>query len=278
MAGNIADLRSPIGLLSGNGDFPLEFARRANAQGLEVVAVGYRGETSPELKELSNSFHLIRIGQLAKAIKIFKANHVQQICILGGIKRFKLFGGVRLDWRAVRTIARAKSFHDDALLRSIAYEFESCGFEIIAASTLLGDFLARTGQMTRAALSIQQQSDAKIGWKAAKRLGELDIGQTVVVHNGLVVAVEASEGTDGVIQRAGSLNANGAVVVKVAKPQQDPRLDLPSVGPETIEAMSKAGLSALVLEHESAQILRPQYFVELANKLGIAVEVFSELD
>jgi len=271
-----SDLSSPLGLLAGNGDFTIEFARRARSINLELITVGYQNETPSELREFSREFQLVKIGQLAKAIKIFKRAGVRQLCILGGIRRFRLFGGVRLDWRALRAIARAGSMHDDALLSSLTTEFELCGFEVIPASILLNDFLARKGQLTDRALTSDQIRDAIVGWRAARKLGELDIGQTVVVHKSLVVAVEASEGTDQTIIRAGELNARGGVVVKLAKPQQDRRVDLPSVGPQTIMTMKTAGMKALVLEHEGAHILRPDEFSLLAKREGIAVEVIED--
>jgi len=277
MVSSSNDLSSPVGLLAGNGDFTIEFARRARSMDLELITVGYFNETSEELRELSREFELIKIGQVAKAVRVFKKGGVKQLCILGGIKRFRLFGGVRLDWRAMRAIARAGSMHDDALLSSLTREFELCGFEVVPASLLLDDFLARKGQLTARPLSSNQIRDAIVGWQAARKLGELDIGQTVVVHNGLVVAVEASEGTDQTISRAGELNARGGVVVKLAKPQQDRRVDLPSVGPQTLMTMKAAGMKALVLEHEGAHILRPDEFALLAKREGIAVEVIEDI-
>lgn len=270
---SISALHSPVGLIAGNGSFPLEFAKNAKEQGLDVVAVAHIGETDPVLEKLVSKCLWIKVGQLGKTIRFLKKGKVKQVAFVGGIKRVNLFGGVKLDLRGTLLLTRLRSVKDDALLRGVAGEIESSGIEVISANSLLKESVPKMGVLTKRALSDKERKDADIGWEAAKGLGALDIGQTVIVSEGVVVAVEAIEGTDATILRAGNLSKSG-VVVKVPKPQQDLRMDVPAVGVTTIDNMKAAGLTALVLESGKAWLNDPQEIVAAADSAGIAIEAF----
>ena len=279
-------LTSPVGLIAGNGCFPLEFAESARRRGLSVVAVAHKGETEQRIEELVEECTWISVGEVGKLIDSFKRRGVRHAAFAGGIRRVKLFAGFKPDLRAVALIARTRSLQDDVILREVAREIERSGIEVFSASLLLEKSVPGAGLLTRRKLSSSESASARCAWDAAKGIGALDIGQTVVAHQGVIVAVEAIEGTDAAVARAGELAGtskgvkpgDGCVVVKLAKPQQDLRFDLPAVGRETIEVMQRAGATALLLEAGKAIILDAQEFVRRADAAGIAVAVASSPD
>jgi DUF1009 family protein len=267
------ELQSPIGLIAGNGSYPIECARHAKSRGLDVVAVAHIGETSKELESFTTHCCWVKVGELGKIIDTFVSRGVRQVAFAGGITRVKLFGGVKLDARALGLIARVGSVKDDAILRGVASELERSGLTVISASALLQGATLGVGCLTKRRLRESERQDALIGWEAAKIVGSIDIGQTVVVNQGVVVAVEAVEGTDAAIRRAGTLSGKGATVVKRCKPGQDVRIDLPTIGRGTIESMVAAGASALVLEAHRSVVLEPDIVAGLANKADICIEL-----
>lgn len=275
------ELSSPIGLVAGSGTFPLEFARKAKEQGLEVIAIAHRGETDPDLESLTDKCTWIKVGQLGKLLKTLRRSGVQQAAFAGGIKKVGIFNGASLDLAGIQLIARLRSVKDDVLLRGVAGELEKFGIEVIPANILLDQSLPKEGLLTKRDLSQKEIDDALLGWEAAKGIGALEIGQGVVVYKGVVVAVEAIEGTDKMLARAGELisqsqkrvEADCPVLVKVSKPEQDIRLDLPTIGPKTIESMEAAGIGAVVVESERTILLDPVQLVEQADQSGIAIRV-----
>jgi len=271
-------LQSPVGLIAGNGTFPIEFTENARKSGLSVVAIAHRGETDPALEKLVDSCTWIKVGQLGKIIKVLKKSGVKQAAFAGGIRRTRLFGGVKLDLRALSLIARLKSVKDDVLLRGIAEELEISGVEVFSPGLLLKDSLAGSGLLTKNMLSRQQIEDAVVGWEAAKAMGAMDIGQTVLTADGIIIAVEAVEGTDEAIKRGGKLAEGKAVVVKVCKPQQDLRLDLPTIGLETIRILKESKIKAIVIETAKTIILQPDEVVRLAESHGIAIFAASSIE
>jgi UDP-2,3-diacylglucosamine hydrolase len=240
--------------------------------------VAHRGETDPRLESVARCVTWVRVGQLGKTLSTLKRSGVKEVTFAGGITRVSLFGGVRLDLKAIALIARTGSVKDDVILRAIAGEFEREGIRVIAAHRFLNKSVPTEGPLTTRTLSPEERSDAAIGWEAALAIGRLDIGQTVVVTGGVVTAVEAVEGTDRAIRRAGELAGRGGVVVKLPKPQQDRRLDLPAVGPGTIDTMIAAGATALVVESRGAVFIDPQGVISRAERAGIAVAAFDSLE
>lgn len=271
-----SSLQSPIGLVAGNGKFPLQFAENAREQGLEVVAIAHSGETDPKLEELVSSILWIKLGQFGKLIKRLKQSSVKQVAFAGGISRLEMFSGtVMPDLRGLSLLARVRSTKDDVILRAIATEIEEEGIEVISATTLLKDCIPEKGCLTKRGLSESERTDAEIGWEASKIIGAADIGQSVSVSERMIVAVEAIEGTDRLIRRTADLiNKKPFVVVKTSKPQQDLRLDLPTIGIGTIDSMKEAGASALVIESGKTLILEPQVVISQANLAGIVIEAF----
>lgn len=276
-----AQLSSPIGLIAGNGNFPIEVAKRAREMGLDVCCIAHLGETSSDISSFVSSCEWVKVGELGRIIKWLKNKKVNEVTFVGGLHRPKLFKNFKPDLRALMLLARVKSVHDDAVLREIASEIEREGMHVFSASDILSESSPKKGYLATRRPEEEELRDAKIGWRAAKKLGELDIGQTVIVSRGLVVAVEGIEGTDETIKRGGSLILDGgsSVVVKLSKPNQDLRLDVPAIGPTTIDIMAAAKAKLLVLEAEKAIIFDPAETIARANKLGIAIiAVSSEAD
>ena len=260
-----------IGLIAGKGQFPLLLARAARRQGLEVVTVAHRQETDPDLESLSQQCHWISVGQLGKLIRAFKDAGVRRAVMAGGVSRGRLFRDFRPDFTALNLIRRVGAGHDDRLLRAVAAELEKAGITIVSPLLFLEDLLAPPGRLSRRRPSSQEFQDIAYGFTIAQALGRLDLGQCVVVHRQVVTALEAIEGTDDAIRRGGRLAGKGAVVVKVCKPGQDLRFDLPSVGAGTIAAMEEVAAGVLAVEAGKTLIFDREDMVALANRAGIAV-------
>ncbi len=260
-----------IGLIAGNGTFPIAFARAAKEKGLQVIAVAHEGETHPELSQWVDAIFWIKVGQLGKLISIFKEQGVRDVLMAGGIKKTRLFGGGMPDLRAAALLAKMLYKKDDSILRAVATELESEGITVRESTLYLDNLLAPTGVMTRKKPSKDEQKDIEFGWEMAKEIGRLDIGQTVVVKDRAVLAVEAIEGTDETIRRGGRLCGRGAVVVKICKPQQDLRFDLPAVGMQTIKTMLEVNASCLAVEAGKTIIFDRETVAAEADRAGIAV-------
>ena len=257
---------APIGLIAGSGRLPLLFAEAAERAGRSVVAVGHEGETDPGLRATA----WVKVGQLGRIADVLQKAGVSEAVLCGGIRKPGLFQ-VRPDWLAIKVLARLRSFGDDAALRGIAAVLEEEGIRIVSPLPLVSDLLVQPGPIGKRRLSAEQRKDAATGLAAARALGQADIGQTVVVKRGVVLAVEAVEGTDACIARAGALG-RGAVVVKARKPQQDDRFDVPAVGPATVDACAAAGCSALAIEAGATLVLDRAEVAAKADRAGIAVE------
>jgi DUF1009 family protein len=260
-----------IGLIAGNGRFPIIFAENARRLGYVVSAVAHIGETAPELERHVERIHWIKIGQFNKLIKALKEDGVRQAVMLGGIKKTHVFTTVRPDLRALAVASRLKQLKDDAILREVAAELESEGITIRESTFGLRGILVEEGALTKHAPSKKEWEDIRYGWEVAGEIGRLDIGQCVVIKDRAVVAVEAVEGTDKAIRRGGLLARDGAVVVKRSKPQQDLRFDLPAVGPATIEAMESVKASVLAVEAGRSVILDRETTLRKAERAGIAI-------
>jgi hypothetical protein len=264
-----------VGLIAGNGELPLLFVRAAREKGYKVVAVGHVGETSDRLSDMADFFRWVKVGQVGTIISFMRSHGVEAVFFAGGIKRPKLFGGVKLDAVGLKILTRARSVRDDALLREIAIEFERNGLAVKAPTDILQECLASPGVFSTRSLTEQERADAQIGWEVAQALGRLDVGQAVVVHNGLVVALEGIEGTDAMIERAGHLIGRlGGVLVKTSKPIQDLRFDLPTIGEGTVENLKKAGLTALIIEAGKSIVIHPVAVAASLKSAGLAVEVW----
>jgi DUF1009 family protein len=260
-----------IGLIAGKGQFPLLFAEAARRHGVEVVAVAHRGETDPDLAALVKELHWVYVGQLGKIIRIFKGAGVARAVMAGGISRGRLFKEFRPDLRALAVVRRAGAGKDDRLLRAVADELKSEGITVAPSTLFLDDLLAPAGQISRRVPSNEEMADIDFGFKIAKEIGSLDLGQCVVVRRQVVVALEAIEGTDETIRRGGRLSGPGAVVVKVSKPGQDLRFDVPAVGLNTIAAMQEVKAKVLALEAGKTLIFDRPAMLKAAAAAKIAV-------
>ncbi|MCD6584303.1 MAG: UDP-2,3-diacylglucosamine diphosphatase LpxI [Desulfobacteraceae bacterium] len=261
-----------IGLIAGSGSFPILFAKKAAEKGICVFAVGYHNETEPVLSDYVESLEIIYIGQIKRLIKFFKKNRVKEAVLIGAIKKPGAILDIRPDMKAISLIANMRhSTHDDKILRAFAKVLEDEGFRIRSSTFLLPELLAEEGCWTNRKPTKVERADIDVGWKMAKEIGQLDIGQCVVVSNGTVIAVEAIDGTDSTIRRGGGLCNGDAVVVKVCKPIQDFRFDVPAVGAQTIRTMHASGASVLVIEAERSLVFDKEEMIYLANQWDITI-------
>jgi hypothetical protein len=260
-----------IGLIAGNGQLPFLFARAARERGLDVVAVAHRGEADAALASEVASLTWVRLGQVDRILKAFRAGGVSRAAMAGGIGRVKAFTEVRPDLGALRILSRVRRFGDDALLRAIAGYFEEHGVTIVAPTDYLAEVLCPEGHLAGPTLQPAQEKDVALGREVAALLGQADVGQTVVVREGHVLALEAVEGTDETIRRGGRLGGKGAVVVKRCKPEQDLRFDLPAVGPRTLDVMAEVGARVLALEAGRTVLLDAPALFAGAKARGISV-------
>jgi DUF1009 family protein len=269
----------PIGLLAGSGRFPILFAAKARQLGLSVVCVGIHDEAPPELVPLVDRFYWAGLARLGRMIRCFKREGVQQIVMAGKFHKVKMNVSFRLlrylpDWRMIRAyfLRARKDNKDDTLLLAFMAEFERDGMTFASALDFCPELLVKAGLLTKRGLSIKEEADVAFGWELAKEMGRLDVGQSVAVRERAVLAVEAIEGTDQAILRAGTLCPRGGiVVVKVAKPQQDMRFDVPAIGCTTIESMRKAGACVLAIEADKTIVIDQDQTVALADKYGITI-------
>lgn len=260
-----------IGLIAGNGRFPVLFAETARAEGLAVVAVAHEGETDPEIDAHVDHVTWIKVGQLDAIVRAFRAHGVRRALMAGGIDKAALMEHFQPDERGTRMLAGLETFSDDTLLRGVAAELEGEGIEIVESTLLLPSLLAPEGELTRCRPDPSQWRDIEYGITVAKGIGRWDIGQTVVVKSAMVLAVEALEGTNEALRRGGALGRGHAVAVKVSKPGQDLRFDVPAVGPATVAVCRCAGICVLALEAGKTLLLERETFLAEAEAADLAV-------
>jgi DUF1009 family protein len=262
---------SKLGIIAGNGVFPLEVAAAARRHGYAVIAVAHRGETDERLAALCEEITWIRVGELQTMIDAFKHAGVTEAAMAGGIARARLGDSFAPDARAIAMLARVGRFSDDALLRAVAAEIESDGIAMIDPVPMLDDALAGLGRMAGPEPSAAQLKDLRLAFGVMRALGGFDVGQAAAVRDGVVGAVEAIEGTDAALRRAAALCGRGLVVAKAAKPGQDLRFDRPAIGPATIELLSEIGAAMIGVEAGQALILERARMLAAAASAGITV-------
>ncbi len=266
----------PLGLIAGNGSFPFLILRAARQLGHDVVVVAVEGEAFPDLETLATElggvqFTWVPLGHLGTCIKILTSAGVSRAVMAGQVKHVKLFGGVLPDMTLLSVLARLKSKNTDALIAAIADVMQDHGITLMDSTELLADLLARPGVLTTGQPNDSMKADFAFGYEVADAVAGLDIGQTIIVKDRAVVAVEAMEGTDAAIARAGALAGRGTRIVKVAKPRQDMRFDVPVVGVATISAMQKSGADALSIDAGRTLVVDGDAFVDAANAAGLVV-------
>ncbi len=278
-ADDIISPAGPIGLIAGGGQFPRLFTEKAQSKGYKVIAAGFRSETDPLLESIVDEFKWLYLGQVNKLLKYFRHHGVTQAVMLGTINKTNIFKDIRPDFKALAFIAKTARTHDDTVLSSFADLMAKEGVALLPSTYMLPELISPRGCWTKRKPDTAQKKDIDQGWRLAKAVGKLDIGQCLVISNGTVLAVEAIDGTDATILRGGKLSmGNGAVVIKLSKPNQDLRFDLPSSGCTTIETMHKAGADVLVLEAGKSLSFDRGQMISLADQYKISILALSDED
>lgn len=260
-----------IGIIAGGGQFPLLFAKAAHNQGLKVYAAAHQGETDEALVDHVERLQWVKLGQLGKIISFFKQEGVKKTVFIGSITKTNIFRDVRPDLKGLGLWNKINIKQDDAILRAVADRLEKDGIEVVASTGYVPELLFPKGILTKKKPTKDQMVDIIYGWEIARSLGNLDIGQCVVVRNQTVLAVEAIEGTDATILRGGTLGKEKAVVVKLRKPKQDIRFDLPAIGMKTIDSMKEVKASVLAVEAEYALFFDRDAVIQAADNAGIVI-------
>ncbi len=283
--------KQKLGLIAGNGRFPFLVLDAARAQGFEVVVAAIKEETFPEIDSHgATAVHWLSLGELSKLIETFKREGVTKAVMAGQVKHKQIFSSIRPDWRLAKLLLNLRTHNTDALLGAVAKVLGDEGITLESSTGLLDPLLAKPGVVTRRLPTEQEQKNVEYGRGVARQLAQFDIGQTVVVAEAACVAVEAMEGTDATIERAGQIMGSlesGAstlsralTVIKAAKPNQDMRFDVPVIGVKTIEVMRKAGATCLALDAGKCLLLDGNEIVTAADAAGIAMvaTAFQDLD
>ena len=264
-----------LGLIAGNGKFPFLVLDAARAQGHEVTVIATKEEAFPELNDAAarhdTAIHWISIGQLGTCISLLKAAGATHAVMAGQVKHTRIFGGIVPDMTFVAVLRKLTSRNTDGLIGAVAKVLHERGIELMDSTSLLEPLLARAGVLTKRAPTEEEQKDFQFGYRMADAVAALDIGQTIAVKHQAVVAVEAMEGTDEVIGRAGHLAGPGVRIVKVAKPNQDMRFDVPVVGIATIQAMRVAGANALSVDAGKTLMIDGDAIMASADEAGIVI-------
>ena len=271
-----------IGLIAGGGAFPLAVARAARRRGVQVVCAGIRHEVAPDLASEVDVFRRLGLGRFGALVRFFRRHGVHDLSWAGWIRKERLFTPWRIlfhlpDWRAIRFwFFRKGDRQSQTLLAAIADEFEREGFRLAHSAELCPELLVEEGVLTRKQPSARELADIAFGWRVAKRMADLDVGQSVAVCDRATIAVEGLEGTDRNILRAGELCGRRFTVVKLARDGHDMRFDVPAVGPRTIETMAKAGAGVLALEAGKTLVLEREEAIALADRHGLVIAAFRE--
>lgn len=260
-----------IGLIAGSGQFPRLFSETAIKKGLCVYTAAYVNEADEELTRLSEKIQWLHLGQVKRLIKFFKQNNVNRAVMLGAVRKTRLFTDVKPDMKAISIIAGIRHTHDDAIMRAFADGLEKEGIKIESSTLLLPELLATKGIWTIRKPSRSEKKDIQLGLSIAREIGRLGIGQSVIVGGGSILAVEAVDGTDATIQRGGQLGKGEAVLVKVCKPNQDFRFDVPSVGVQTIETMSHYDVHVIAIEAGRTVVFDRSEMISAANENDITI-------
>jgi len=268
---NIQPPLSKLGLIAGNGRFPFLVIEGAHRAGAEVAVAAIREETDPAIEKIADRLTWVGIGQLGKMLRFFKTEGVEKAIMAGQVKNVQIFSNAIPDVRMLKMLLRLPRRNTDALIGAVAGELTSEGIELIDSTHFLKDQLPTTGTLTRRNPDERERSDIEYGLEVAREIARLDLGQTIVVRDRACVAIEAMEGTDAVIRRAGELVRGRLTVVKLAKPDQDMRFDVPVVGIPTIESMSAAGATCLCLTAGKTLMFDRLEMIAMADKNKIAI-------
>jgi hypothetical protein len=278
----LASSKPRLGLIAGNGRFPFLVLDAAKAQGFEVVVAAIREETAPEIESQgAAAVHWLSLGELSKLIETFQKENVTRAVMAGQVRHKQIFSSIRPDWRLAKLLLSLATRNTDALLGAVAKVLGDEGIVLENSTAFLEPLLAQPGVLTKRSPSEPEEKDIEYGRSAARQLAQFDIGQTVVIAAAACVAVEAMEGTDATIQRAGELMkslddqastlSRDLTVVKIAKPNQDMRFDVPVIGVKTIQVMHLAGATCLAIDSGRCLLFEREALVEAANQFGISI-------
>lgn len=261
-----------VGLIAGIGNLPVEFMRAAHQLGNEVVVIAVVPDVAPELAAEADAYYEINVAKLNKIIKTMKKEGVSKVTLIGKVTKEILFKGLKFpDFRMIKAVAKLRNRKDDTIMLTIVDELAKDGIEVVDQTLYLKPLMPGVGVLTRRQPTAEEEDDIRFGFATAKAIGGMDIGQTVVVKKKAVMAVEAIEGTDACIRRGGALGRGEAVVVKVAKPNQDVRFDVPAVGLTTLQSMIESGCNVLAMEAGRTLFVEQQAVLEMANAHHICI-------
>ena len=261
-----------LGLIAGNGQFPFLVLEGAKRVGVEVAVVAIREETDPNIEKVADNVTWVGVGQLGKMLRFFQNEGVEKAIMAGQVKHVQIFSSSIPDLRMVKMLLRLPRKNTDALIGAVADELASEGIELIDSTHFLKDYLPEVGTLTKRAPDERERGDIDYGLEVAHEIARLDLGQTIVIRDRACVAIEAMEGTDAVIRRAGQLARGRLTIVKIAKPDQDMRFDVPVVGLSTIQTMIDAGATCLCLTAGKTLMFERDDVCALGNKHKIAIE------
>ena len=260
-----------LGIIAGNGVYPEVLAAAARGAGVKkIVAAAFTNETDPAIDKHADVVEWLRVGQLGRLLKFFREHKVHRVIMAGQIAPKNLFD-LRPDVKALVVLAKLKQRNAESIFTAIADELKKEDVDLLPATTFLEDQLATKGLIAGSKLSRAEEDDVDLGWNVAKEIARLDIGQTTIVKNGTVLAVEAFEGTNDAIKRGGALAREGAVMIKVAKPNQDMRFDVPVVGIETVRVAADAKLRVIAVESGKTLLLEHDKVADLAQRSKISI-------
>jgi len=261
-----------VGLIAGNGKFPFLVLEAARSQGIEMVVAAVREETSPEIEQHARTVHWLNLGQLGKLIKTFKAEGITTAIMAGQVKHKQIFSSGIPDLKMMQLLASLATRNTDSLIGAVAKVLEQEGIHLLESIAFLRPLIPEPGLLTKRAPTDQEQRDLDYGYQLARELGRLDVGQSVVVADAACVALEAMEGTDAIMERAATIvNGRPLRIVKLAKPKQDLRFDVPTIGLRTVETMVRCGISAMSIEARKTLMIDREDLIEQANAASIAI-------
>jgi len=266
-------MQSPetLGIIAGNGVYPQLVADATRKAGVnKIVAAAFTDETDPVLQQQVDVLEWMRVGQLGRLLKFFRGQGIHHAIMAGQIAPKNLFD-LRPDLKALMLLGKLKQRNAESIFAAVADELAKIEVDLLPATTFLEDSLARPGLIAGPKLSPRQQQDVELGWNVAKEIARLDIGQTIIVKNGTIVAVEALEGTNEAIKRGGTLAREGAVMVKASKPNQDMRFDVPVIGVETVRIAAESGVRVIAVEAGKTLLLERDAIIALANSSNMSV-------
>jgi DUF1009 family protein len=264
------------GLIAGNGDFPFLVLEGARSRGIEMAVIAIREEASPALEQAAKRIHWVSLGELSRTIELLHEENVKHAVMAGQVKHNKIFSAIRPDWRLAKLLFSLPSKNTNSLIGAIARVLEDEGIELVDSTKFLGSLLPEEGNLAHRPLDVSEMADIAYGRDVAQKIAALDLGQTVVVRDRACVAIEAMEGTDETIERAARITGGQRlVVVKVSKPAQDMRFDVPVVGPKTMEVMKRSNATALAIDAGKTLLFDRDNLIRAADEFGIAIHAFA---